>query len=138
MPGAEANNEKPLAAMTTSTLTRSESEGVAILRLTGPLTHETVPSVRRAFEAATDGAARVVVDLTDVPILTTPGLSLLLTASRRLAEAGGRLVLTGTRGIVDDMLRRCRLDVVLAIVPDATEAARRAREGGRKSDAAVE
>ena len=86
-----------MAETTTTTLTRSESEGVTILRLTGPLTHETVPSVRRAFEAATNGAARVVVDLTDVPMLTTPGLSLLLTASRRLIEAGGRLVLTGTR-----------------------------------------
>jgi len=123
--------------MTTTTLTRSESEGVTILRLTGPLTHETVPSVRRAFEAATDGAARVVVDLTDVPMLTTPGLSLLLTASRRLIEAGGRLVLTGTRGIVDDMLRRCRLDVVLEIVPDAAEATRRAREGGAAQSGGV-
>src|SRR4051794_12022801 len=127
-----------MATTTTTTLTRSESEGVTVLRLTGPLTHETVPAVRPAFDAAPDGAARVLVDLTDVLILTPPGLSLLLTASRRLAEAGGRLVLTGTRGIVDDMLRRCRLDVVLAIVPDATEAARRAREGGRNRDEVVE
>jgi anti-anti-sigma factor len=126
-----------MAATTTTTLTRSESEGVTVLRLAGPLTHDTVPLVRPAFEAATDGAARVVVNLTDVPILTTPGLSLLLTASRRLTEAGGRLVLTGTRGIVDDMLRRCRLDVVLDIVPDAAEATRRAREGGAQNGAAV-
>src|SRR3954467_9802396 len=126
-----------MATTTTTTLTRSESEGVTVLRLTGPLTHDSVSAVRPAFDAATDGPARVLVDLTDVPILTTPGLSLLLTASRRLAEAGGRLVLTGTRGIVDDMLRRCRLDVVLDIVPDAGEAIRRAREGGAKKSGGV-
>jgi hypothetical protein len=38
------------------------------------------------------------------------------------------MVITGTHGIVDDMLRRCRLDVVLEIVPDAGEAARKALE----------
>jgi len=103
---------------------------VTVLRFAGPLTHDTVPAVRRAFDAATEGPARVVVDLTEVPILTTPGLSLLLTATRRLTEGGGRLVLTGTRGIVDDMLRRFRLDVVLDIVPDAQQAMRRVREPG--------
>jgi hypothetical protein len=46
-------------------------------------------------------------------------------------------VLTGTRGIVDDMLRRCRLDVVLDIVPDAAEAVRRAREGAAKKSGGV-
>ena len=124
-------------ATTTTTLTRSESAGVTVLRLAGPLTHETVPVVRRAFDAATDGAARVVVDLAEVPVLTTPGLSLLLTATRRLAEGGGRLVVTGTQGIVDDMLRRCRLDVVLEIVPDAGEAARRALEGAAEGGEVV-
>jgi len=126
-----------MPSTTTTTMTRSESEGVTVLRLAGPLTHDTVPAVRPAFDAATDGGARVLVDLTDVPVLTTPGLSLLLTASRRLSEARGRLVLTGTRGIVDDMLRRCRLDVVLDIVPDAGEAIRRAREGGAKKSGGV-
>jgi anti-anti-sigma factor len=120
-------------ATTTTTLTRSESAGVTTLRLAGPLTHDTVPAVRPAFEAATGGPARVVVDLSDVPLLTTPGLSLLLTATRRLSEGGGRMVITGTRGIVDDMLRRCRLDVVLDITPDAGEAARKALEGERRS-----
>jgi anti-anti-sigma factor len=115
-------------ATTPTTLTRSESAGVTVLRLAGPLTHETVPAVRPAFDAATVGTARVVVDLTEVPVLTTPGLSLLLTATRRLSEGGGRMVITGTHGIVDDMLRRCRLDVVLEIVPDAGEAARKALE----------
>src|SRR5690242_17763844 len=123
-------------ATTTASLTRSESAGVIVLRLIGPLTHETVPGVRRAFDAATDGAARVVVDLADVPVLTTPGLSLLLTATRRLAEGGGRLVITGTQGIVDDMLRRCRLDVVLEMVPDPGEAARKVAERADESHGA--
>ena len=62
----------------------------------------------------------------DVPVLTSPGLSLLLAAARD-ADAGGRLVITGLEA-GRDLLRRCRLDAVLNIVPDADEAIRKARE----------
>jgi anti-anti-sigma factor len=126
-----------MATTTTTTLTRSESAGVTVLRLAGPLTHDTVPSVRPAFDAATQAPARVVVDLSEVPVLTTPGLSLLLTATRRLSEGGGRLVITGTQGIVDDMLRRCRLDVVLDMIRDAGDAFRKAQQGASASGGVV-
>lgn len=122
-------------------LTQTETEGVTVLRVEGGLTHDGVGAVGPAFEAATgsrrrrtDGphplpeGARFLIDLSEVPILTTPGLSLLLVAARRVEKGGGRLVITGTRGLVYDVLRRCRLDAVLNIVLDPQEALRRARE----------
>jgi ABC-type transporter Mla MlaB component len=138
-----------------ATLTQTDADGVTLLELSGGLTHDGVIPVTAAFEAATcgqpvpagaapaaaagpfsPGAApapcadpgRVVVDLSDVPVLTTPGLSLLLAAARRMQNAGGRLIITGTRGRVEDLLRRCRLDAVLDIVPDPEEALRKARQ----------
>jgi anti-anti-sigma factor len=131
-----------------ATLTQTDAGGVTVLQVSGGLTHDGVVPVTAAFEAATGGRraatpaavttsappaapaapGRVLVDLSDVPVMTTPGLSLLLAAARRMEDAGGKLVITGTRGRVDDLLRRCRLDAVLTIVPDPGEAIRKAKE----------
>ena len=124
-----------------ATLTQTETEGVTVLRVEGGLTHDGVGAVGAAFEAATGSrrgrpgapkalaeGARVLIDLSEVPVLTTPGLSLLLVAARQVEKGGGRLVITGTRGLVYDVLRRCRLDAVLNIVQDPQEALRRAQD----------
>jgi len=117
----------------TTTLTQTESDGVTVLRIVGPLTQAGVEPVRAAFDQATAGTPgaprRLVVDLTDVPMMTTPGVSMLLKAADRVRAAGGRLVVAGARGIVEDLLRRCRLDAVLHAVPDPQEAVRAARNG---------
>jgi len=119
--------------MTPTTLTQTESDGVTVLRIVGPLTQEGVGPIRAAFDQATAGAPgsprRLVVDLTDVPMMTTPGISMLLKAAGRMRDAGGRLVVAGAQGIVDDLLRRCRLDTVLHAVSDLAAAVRVAREG---------
>lgn len=121
-----------------ATLTMTETDGVTLLRVEGGLTHDGVVPVGQAIEAATRVApgqrnappkpVRMVMDLSDVEVMTTPGLSLLLMTARRVEKTGGRMVLTGTRGRVYDLLRRCRLDGVLNIVHDADEAVRKARE----------
>jgi stage II sporulation protein AA (anti-sigma F factor antagonist) len=118
--------------MTPTTLTQTVVDGVTVLRIVGPLTQDGVGPVRTAFDQATaatpDAPRRLVVDLTDVPMMTTPGISMLLKAAGRLRDAGGRLVVAGAQGIVDDLLRRCRLDALLHAVSDAAEAVRVARE----------
>ena len=124
-----------------ATLTQTQTEGVTVLRVEGGLTHDGVGSVGRAFEVATGSrrgpkdagkalppGSRVLIDLTEVPVLTTPGLSLLLVAARQVEKGGGRLGITGTRRLVYDTLRRCRLDSVLNIVLDPQEALRKAQE----------
>lgn len=117
----------------TTTLNPTVTDGVTVLRIVGPLTQEGVEPIRAAFDEATAGApgasGRVVIDLTDVPMMTTPGISMLLKAAGRVRDAGGRLVVAGANGIVDDLLRRCRLDTVLHAVSDLGEAVRVTREG---------
>ncbi len=106
---------------------QSELDGVRLLRLAGSLTQDGVDAVEERFTAATDKSARAVVDLSAVDLITTPGLTLLLTAFSRLQKSGGRLVLTGAKGLVQDLLRRCRLDQVLTIVPNRDEAVQAAK-----------
>jgi anti-sigma B factor antagonist len=104
-----------------ATLTESRVGQVTVVKLVGGLTYEGVVPVTRPVEAATTGG-RIVIDLADVPVVTTPGLSLLLSAQKRVSHAGGRLILAGLTPNVQDLLRRCRLDKVFSLSPDVPTA----------------
>jgi anti-anti-sigma factor len=103
--------------MTAATLEQLESEGKRLLRVSGSLTQQGVVDVGPAFSAATRGGANVVVDLSAVDVIATTGITMLLVADRELKQSGGRMVIAGTRGVVRDVLLRCRLDKVLSIAP---------------------
>jgi anti-anti-sigma factor len=121
-----------------TTVEQAEMGGVRVVRLNGSLSQKGVADVGPAFAAAVrgdgsregqraGGAETVVVDLGGVDVIATTGITLLLVADRELKRAGGRMVLAGTRGLVRDVLLRCRLDKVLTLSPsvdDAVEAAR--------------
>lgn len=106
--------------MATICETRHE-DGLTVVRLAGGLTYDGVVPVARPFEMATQ-AGGVVVNLADVSLVTTPGISLLLSAHQRLSHGGGRLVLAAVPRSLVDVLRRCRLDRVFAFAPDESGA----------------
>jgi anti-anti-sigma factor len=71
-------------------------DGVACLRLAGPLTAVTAPSLRaRVRQAVQDyGEGRVLIDLRAVTAVDVAGIAALLEARRALeAQAGGTLLL---------------------------------------------
>lgn len=103
--------------MTSTIVEQTESDGVRLVRLSGSLTQKGVTDVGPAFSAAVRGGGRVVVDLSGVDLIATTGITMLLVADRELKEAGGAMVIAGTRGIVRDVLLRCRLDKVLTLAP---------------------
>ena len=127
-----------------ATLTEEKCNDVTWLRLVGGLTFDGVLPVIKLFEAATVGG-RVVVDLSEVPIISTPGLSLLLSGLKRQQHHGGRLVVASPTRHVRDLLRRCRLDRVFDLADDAAMAAAilgedrscRLAKGASPADAAV-
>ena len=58
-----------------------------------------------------------------------PGIALLLNAHAQVSDAGGKIVFTGVRGLIAEvLLERCRLDLVLTLAPtiDAAVVAARA------------
>jgi anti-sigma B factor antagonist len=69
--------------------------GLTRLRLTGPLTSSTAPSLRARVRAAVrDGQTRLLIDLEAVTALDAAGIAALLEARRVLeAQPGGTLVL---------------------------------------------
>ena len=106
-------------ASSNTSLEQSESNGVRVVRVVGSLNQRGVADVGPAFAEATRGGGEVVVDLAGVDVIATTGITLLLVADRALKEAGGRLTIAGTRGLVREVLLRCRLDKVLSLAPAA-------------------
>jgi anti-anti-sigma factor len=104
-------------ASTNTTLEQSESNGVRVVRVVGSLTQKGVADVGPAFAEATSGGGEVVVDLAGVDVIATTGITMLLVADRALKQSGGRLTIAGTRGLVREVLLRCRLDKVLSLAP---------------------
>src|SRR5437762_12303723 len=101
---------------------QSESEGVKVLKICGSLNQHGVDTVESTFAEATGFSRRVVVDLSQVDLVNTPAIAMFLGSHRMVQKGGGRLIFTGVQGTVDDVLRRCRLDTVLTIVPGMREA----------------
>ena len=103
-------------------LEQSDSDGVTLLRISGSLNQHGVDTVESGFVEATNASRRVVVDLSQVDVVNTPAIAMFLGAHRMVQKSGGRLIFTGISGMVEDLLRRCRLDTVLTIVPEMREA----------------
>ena len=110
-----------------TTLDEQDVDGVRVLRISGSLTQQGVDQIGPAFEAAVPDGARAVVDLGDVDLITTPGLTLFVSATQRMRSTQGRVVFTAARGIVLDLLKRCRLDEVLEIEGDPGHAVEKAK-----------
>lgn len=111
-----------------TTLETVHEDGVTVVRIAGSLNQHGVDAVESPFSEATGNARRVVVDLAGVDVVNTPAIAMFLGAHRATKQAGGRLVLTGVRDSVEDLLRRCRLHTVLAIARDVPAALEWARK----------
>jgi anti-anti-sigma factor len=64
----------------------------------------------------------LVVDFDRLEFITSAGLRALLLAQRTLGAAGARLVVCGVRGVVREVFRIARFDMLLCVV-DSAEAA---------------
>jgi anti-anti-sigma factor len=103
--------------------------GVTVLHFQGSLTQEEVASIEPQFLAALAAKPpRVVIDLADVDAVTTPAISMFLASSRSAEKAGGKVIFTGVRGLIADILHRCRLDAILTIATSMDAAMARARQ----------
>jgi anti-anti-sigma factor len=103
-------------------LQEQDVDGVRVVCVSGSLTQQGVETIEPAFEAALPDGSRAVVDLADVDLITTPGLTLIISTTKRLRRTSGRVVFTAAAGGVREVLHRCRLDEVLELAGDRDEA----------------
>lgn len=75
-----------------------EDQGVTVIRLRKTLDMATSPALEAKFkELIASGVTRVVVNLAAVDFVTSAGLRILITASKKLNELGGALRICGLK-----------------------------------------
>ena len=136
--GDSVHNARTLASPDSpahmATLTETHLGKHIVIRLAGGLTFDGVGPISRQFDALTTSGS-VIIELAGVTIITTPGLSLLLSALKRLQHHGGQLILAGPSTNVREVLRRCRLDRVFTLADDEPAAQRMLEEHTRAQSA---
>jgi anti-anti-sigma factor len=106
---------------------QSEVQGIRLLRLSGSLTQEGMDALEPAVEAALPDGTRAVIDLADVDLVTTPGLALIISTSKRLRDTRGRVIFAAARRGVLNVLKRCKLDEVIELADGRSEAVEMAK-----------
>ena len=90
---------------------------VTVIHLVGSLTQDNVAPLETRFKAlgAVKGV-RAVVDIDKVDAITTPAITVFLSAVRAIEKTGGKMIFANVKGITGDIFMRCRLDVIFTIV----------------------
>jgi len=104
-------------------VTRSEREGVAVLRLQGEFDSFETEEVRRTFEECLrEGRKRVVLDLEGLVFANSTTIAYFISAQKRAREAGGGLILAKPGDFLKKTLKTLGLDQVLSIQASVDEA----------------
>jgi anti-anti-sigma factor len=106
---------------------------VKVIHLVGSLNQEGLAEIENDFRTAiapiAGKAPRIVIDLEKVDAVTTPAITLFLSAVRSIQPLGGKVVFTGAHGITEDIFTRCRLDAIFTIAATVLEAVKLAQQG---------
>ena len=104
-----------------------DTEGVAVIACTGRVSKRTSPLLEQALGAAIASPARgLVLDLSNVDYISSPGLRAVETASVRLDGEGRAFVVCGLKDAVDVAFALAGLGASLAIEPSRELAVKRA------------
>lgn len=96
-----------------------------VLALSGRLDIKGAAAIETPLALRVNAAKRgTVLDLSKVDFLASMGMQLLVSSHRSLSVAGKRLVLLSPQPDVETALRLSRLDTVIAIVHQASDAER--------------
>lgn len=106
---------------------KEETKGdILILRMSGRLDAVSSPAVeRKVFENINNGQCKLLIDFTGVDYLSSAGMRMLLSVTKKLKTLSGRLVLFSLTLNVLDILKMSGFDHVLEIVQTEEDGLRR-------------
>jgi anti-anti-sigma factor len=107
-----------------------KTNALSVLTVTGRISSLTGPELGRALASAIDSPARaLVLDLSGVDYISSPGLRAVEHAKKRLAELGRPFVVCGLQDSLKAAFTLAGLEGGLAIEPSREEAVARATAG---------
>lgn len=102
------------------------AENKAIVHINGKIIGNTVTQFRDEIEQQLqDGNTNLIIDLTDVPLLDSTALGVIIITLQVLQRSGGKLVLLNPQKAVSSVLEVTRLTSILEVY-ESEEAARNA------------
>ena len=108
----------------------TDRDGTRVIALHGAVDVSGAMTLRDVLGEQIDSpGARVVVDLSDVPLIDSSGIGILVTAHRRAAGQGARFALAGAAGPVARVFEMTRTNKLLSIHESVDEAVAAVRVG---------
>ena len=99
---------------------------ILILRIKGRLDAISSPTAeKKVFDAINSGRNRLLLDFTGVAYLSSAGMRMLLSTTKKLKSLQGKLIVCNISSNVMDVLRMSGFDHVLEICPSEEEALRK-------------
>jgi anti-sigma B factor antagonist len=109
-------------------LTHRSEDGIDYLIPVGSLDHAVAKQLQEQFLGiVAEGRTRLVLDLEQVPVVDSSGLGTIVTVFKAARRVGGSLVLMNVHPEIQSIIRITRLDKVLLICADESEARERLR-----------
>src|SRR4051794_20682334 len=100
----------------------TERDGVKVLQLQGPIDVSQAMGLRDLLGAEIDSpSARVLLDLSNVTLIDSSGIGILVTAHRRADSQGARFGLAGATGTVARVFEMTRTNKLLSIYDNVDE-----------------
>lgn len=100
-----------------------KKNGANVVTVSGHLAAAEISYLSAALDAlVAEQAALVIVDLSDIDLITSEGLGVLISTRKNVAAYDGRLVLCGVTGNVLDVFKMTRLDKVFSLYESSAAA----------------
>ena len=94
----------------------SKSGAGARVRLGGSMYVEDSASVReQLIGLLEEGIIHLTIDLSGLEYVDSSGLGVLISIHKRCLQKGGKMVITGLRGMVEELFKLTRLDLVFNV-----------------------
>ncbi|MDF2577528.1 MAG: spoIiaa [Chlamydiales bacterium] len=104
-------------------VTEEFKEGILVLKLKGRLDAIALPIVEKQINQHIDsGKTKVILDFAEVDYLSSAGMRLLLSATKKLKSIAGRLALCTVTEQVMQIIKLAGFDHILAIQPSEVKA----------------
>ncbi|MCB1111869.1 MAG: STAS domain-containing protein [Chlamydiales bacterium] len=107
-------------------ITEEQQGDVLILRVKGRLDAISSPGTeKKVFDCINNGQHNLLLDFTEVDYLSSAGMRMLLSTTKKLKTLSGKLVVSNVNTNVMDVLKMSGFDHVLEISPNEEDALRK-------------